>query len=32
MGIVGEIGISQASVSRLGKTGLNHMKKHVDKD
>ena len=28
----GEIGISQAQVSRLEKNALNHMKKHVDKD
>lgn len=32
MEIAGEIGISQAQVSRLEKNALNHMKKHVDKD
>ena len=32
MEIAGEIGISQAQVSRLEKNALNHMKKLVDKD
>ena len=31
MEVAGEIGISQAQVSRLEKNALNHMKKHVDR-